>query len=108
MTSAPTVVHIVKSAIFDIGLCSTQTTAAVFASLSLANSSAACVYGVFPLAAIAMTRSLLVSFLDLRSVAAFSGSSSLPSKDSAKALGPPAITACTHSFGVLNVGGHSA
>src|SRR5438093_3201204 len=48
ITSGPTKVCIVRSAVLDIGLFSTQTTATVFAPLLFANSMAAWVYGVFP------------------------------------------------------------
>src|SRR5438445_13124939 len=63
MTSAPTAAHTVRSALFDIGVFSTQTIAAVFALLLFANSSAASVYGVVPLAATPIKISYLVSFL---------------------------------------------
>ena len=107
ITSGPTKVCIVRSAVLDIGLFSTQTTATVFAPLLFANSMAAWVYGVFPLAAIPITRSSLVSFFDFRSAAALARSSSLPSMACGSALAPPAMTACIHSGGVLNVGGIS-
>src|SRR6267142_5661088 len=49
MTSGPTAVYIVMSAVFDIVVFSEHTIATVFAPLLFANSRAASVYGVLPL-----------------------------------------------------------
>ncbi len=65
MTSGPTAVQMVTSATLEIALFGATTMAAVLAPLLFANSRAACVYGVAPLAAHADDK---IQFRDLSSL----------------------------------------